>query len=55
LARAQRVCTAYSPRAIGAQKLTVIAIGSPAQRGCSSTARKAVAAETPPNGPMKVQ
>lgn len=55
LARARRVRTAYSPRAIGAQKLTVMAIGSPARSGRSSTTRKAVAAEAPPNGPMNVQ
>jgi len=53
LARAWRVCTWSSPRAIGAQKLKVI--GSPSRSGRSSAARNAVAADTPPNGPMKVQ
>jgi hypothetical protein len=55
LARVRRSPTANSPRAIGAQKLTVSASGSPSRSGCSSTARSAVAAEMPPNGPMKVQ
>ncbi len=55
LARVRRSRTANSPRAIGAQKLTVSASGSPSRSGCSSTARSAVAAEMPPNGPMKVQ
>ena len=49
------VATVNSPRAIGAQKFTVSAIGSPMRSGRSSTARIAVAAEAPPNGPMKVQ
>jgi hypothetical protein len=28
---------------------------SPSRSGCSRTARNAVAADAPPNGPMKVQ
>ncbi|HEY3635652.1 MAG TPA: hypothetical protein VGK95_11415 [Caldimonas sp.] len=55
LARVRRTWTANSPRSIGAQKLTVTPSGSPSRAGCSSTARSAVAAEVPPNGPMKVQ
>jgi hypothetical protein len=54
-ARASLTWTANSPRSIGAQKLTVAASGSPSRSGCSSTARSAVAADAPPNGPMNVQ
>jgi hypothetical protein len=54
-ANALRVHGEFAHLAIGAQKLTVSASGSPSRPGCSSTARSAVAAETPPKGLMKVQ